>query len=168
MPITHAWTCKCCGKQQSTLPLDVALQVPDYWLGLSEEERRQRGRIDSDVCLVDEHIFVRGCIEIPLIDNDEMFVWGAWVSLSKESFRRVVDLWDKDAVENEPPKFGWLSNSISSYPDTLGLKADVYLRGGNLRPLIKLEPTDHPLAVEQRQGISLARVEEIMARLQRH
>jgi hypothetical protein len=29
------------------------------------------------------------------------------------------------------------------------------------RPLIELEPTDHPLAIEQRQGITLARVQEI-------
>ncbi len=29
------------------------------------------------------------------------------------------------------------------------------------RPLIELEPTDHPLAAEQRAGITLARVQEI-------
>ena len=29
------------------------------------------------------------------------------------------------------------------------------------RPLITLEPTDHPLAVEQREGITMARVQEI-------
>jgi hypothetical protein len=29
------------------------------------------------------------------------------------------------------------------------------------RPLITVEPTDHPLAVEQRIGITLSRVQEI-------
>jgi hypothetical protein len=29
------------------------------------------------------------------------------------------------------------------------------------RPLVELEPTDHPLAVEQRTGITLGRVQEI-------
>jgi hypothetical protein len=43
------------------------------------------------------------------------------------------------------------------------LNTQVHLRGGNLRPRIELEPTDHPLAVEQREGISFARVEEIFS-----
>jgi hypothetical protein len=32
---------------------------------------------------------------------------------------------------------------------------------GPVRPRIELEPTDHPLAVEQREGISAARLAEI-------
>jgi hypothetical protein len=31
-----------------------------------------------------------------------------------------------------------------------------------------LEPTDHPLAIDQREGITLARVEEIIAAGGRH
>ncbi|WP_308294565.1 hypothetical protein [Streptomyces sp. RKAG290] len=34
------------------------------------------------------------------------------------------------------------------------------------RPLIELEPTDHPLAVEQRNGITLDRVREIAEAVQ--
>lgn len=165
MSINYAWTCPCCGKQQNALPLDYALQVPDYWLSLSEEEKTNRGWIGTDICIVDGHFFVRGCIEIPVIGRDDKFVWGAWVSLSEESFKRVRELWNERVIENEPPKFGWLSNRISVYPDTLHLKTDVYLRGDNLRPLIVLEPTEHALAVEQREGISLARVEEIASAL---
>jgi hypothetical protein len=43
----------------------------------------------------------------------------------------------------------------------------VHLRSGGRRPAIELEPTDHPLAIEQREGISIARVEEIAAQLMR-
>jgi hypothetical protein len=32
-----------------------------------------------------------------------------------------------------------------------------------LRPFVELEPTDHPLALEQRHGISVDRVAEIYA-----
>jgi hypothetical protein len=42
------------------------------------------------------------------------------------------------------------------------LKTDVHLRPLNKRPLVELEPTDHPLAVEQRNGITMARVREIV------
>jgi hypothetical protein len=44
----------------------------------------------------------------------------------------------------------------------------VHLRGGGIRPFIELEPTDHPLAIEQREGISLERVKELAALLLRH
>ena len=37
-----------------------------------------------------------------------------------------------------------------------------------MRPLIEVEPSEHPLAVEQRQGISVERVAEIAATLPRH
>ncbi len=112
--------------------------------------------------------FVRGCLEIPIIDRDDCFRWGVWVSVSKESFDRVLDLWNAPVIENEPPKFGWLCNNISVYPPTLNLKTNLHLRGGKIRPSIELEPTDHPLAIEQRQGISIERVEEIAALSLRH
>ena len=50
---------------------------------------------------------------------------------------------------------------VPDYPDTLNLKTMVYLRNDGVRPSIELEPTDHPLAVEQREGISMTRVAEI-------
>jgi len=59
----------------------------------------------------------------------------------------------------------WLCNNISLYPTTLNLKTHLHLRGGNKRPSIELEPTDHPLAIDQRQGISIKRVEEIATAL---
>jgi hypothetical protein len=88
-----------------------------------------------------------------------------WVSVSEARFARILELWDAPVVENEPPKFGWLCNNISLYPTTLNLKTHLHLRGGNKRPSIELEPTDHPLAIDQCQGISIKRVEEIATAL---
>ena len=65
---------------------------------------------------------------------------------------------------DEPAYFGWLSNSLPDYPETLSLKTSVHTRDLGLRPLIELEPTDHPLAVEQREGITMARVRQIAER----
>jgi hypothetical protein len=50
---------------------------------------------------------------------------------------------------------------LKPYPDTINLKTRIHLRDDGIRPLIELEPTDHPLAVEQRAGISVNRVAEI-------
>jgi hypothetical protein len=167
--VNYKWTCRCCGKQFNSLPLDFACSAPDHWLQIPESERQRRGHIDSDVCIIDGNdIFVRGCLEIPVIGQHEKFVWGVWVSVSKESFCRIVDLWEASSIESEPPKFGWLCNNLSPYPATLLLKAHLYLRAGTTRPLVKLEATEHPLAIEQRHGISIERVEEIAAALLRH
>lgn len=159
----HRWTCPSCGEVHNALPLDFAMQLPDPWLEIDEAERPSRGFANNDACVIDgKWFFMRGCIEIPIVDMDELFVWGAWVSLSAESFERAKELWTATNLENEPAKFGWLCNRIPVYPDTYALHANVRLRSNNLRPAIELHQSDHPLAVEQRQGITRARVEEIV------
>lgn len=121
----------------------------------------------SDVCVVDDqHYFVRGVIEIPIIGFEEdRFRWGAWVSLSKKSYDEVIELWKVDPA-GHGPYFGWLDSALPLYsPTTLGLKTNVHLQANNLRPWIEVEPTDHPLALEQRNGITIERVQEIAAAL---
>lgn len=164
----YAWTCRRCGKQYNTLPLDVAFKAPDYWFQIPEAEREQRGKLGPDACVIDEDLFVRGCLEIPIVDRDDRFVFGTWVSVSRESFKRILELWTADDLDDEQPKFGWFSNQVSAYPKTLNLKTNLFLRDRNGRPLIELEPTDHPLAMAQREGITVAQVEEIIAAGLRH
>ena len=67
--------------------------------------------------------------------------------------------------DDEPAIFGWLCNRISIYPETNSLRTNLHLRNDGLRPAIELEPTEHPLAVEQRNGITLDRAQEIIAAL---
>lgn len=61
--------------------------------------------------------------------------------------------------------FGWLSTDIPCYPDTINLKTIVHMKEVGLCPIIELEPTNHLLAVEQREGISLERIKEIAEEL---
>jgi hypothetical protein len=137
-------------------------------LSLSPNERKTRGELSSDVCVIDDqYFFVRGFVEIPIIDSDEPFAWGVWVSLSRANFERAGELWQDAERVNEPPYFGWFSNSLPGYPETLELKTAIHSRAAGVRPYIGLEPTAHPLAVEQRNGITMARVTQI-AELMHH
>lgn len=138
----HAWTCRCCGKQFNTILLDMAFKAPDHWFQKREEERERIGKLGDDICIIEQDIFIRGVIEIPIIGVDDHFRWGTWVSVSEESFKRVIELWRAPVVEGESPKFGWLCSKLSLYPDTLHLKTNLHLRGK--RPLIELEPIDPP------------------------
>jgi len=94
---------------------------------------------------------------------DEPFSWGVWVSLSEQSFLTWVKNFDQQRRSHVGPFFGWLNAWLKPYPETLNLKTHVHLRDNGVRPWIELEPTDHPLAVEQRNGISIDRVAEIYA-----
>ena len=156
------YTCNVCGKYHEGLPMSYGAAAPDYWYGLPEKERKRRAKLNPDLCVVDDtSFFIAGNIQIPVVDGDGPFSWTVWVSLSPESFNRVGELWYKQGRETEPPFFGWLSTRISIYPDTLNLKTMIQTMPVGIRPHIELEPTDHPLAVEQRRGITMARVQEI-------
>jgi hypothetical protein len=121
-----------------------------------------RAELGSDQRIIDDqHHFVRGCLQIPVLDGLGPFIWGVWISLSEKSFERMSELWETPGREGEPPYFGWFSASLPGYPETLNPKTIVHTRPIGQRPLIELEPTDHPLAVEQREGITMARVQEI-------
>ncbi len=146
-------------------PFSYGIAAPASWLELDEEDRKRRGVLGDDQCELDEHRFVRGRIVIPVIDAPHSFEWGVWVSLSASNYERMAELWHQPGRESEPPYFGWLCTSLPTYPSTLHLKTLVHTRPVGERPLIELEPTEHPLAIEQREGITLRRVIEIAERL---
>ncbi|WP_439813898.1 DUF2199 domain-containing protein [Zavarzinia sp. CC-PAN008] len=165
----YRWTCACCGETFDTMPLDVGCRYPGTLLKVPEGEREARARGNSDFYEVDEHFFVRGVVEVPIIGLDETFCWGVWTSLAEANYHRFRALWHlEEPPSDEPSAFGWLDNWLPGYPPPLEIKCRVTLRPGNQRPSILLEPTDYPLAVEQHRGIDLDRVKAINARVNRH
>ncbi|HPY31830.1 MAG TPA: DUF2199 domain-containing protein [Verrucomicrobiota bacterium] len=154
---------KCsCENPKRGLPFCFGPPAPDFYVGIPEAERAKRSLLDTDLCVIDkEHHFIRGCLDIPIIGTQDVFRWLVWVSLSEKNFNRAVDVWETPGRESEPPYFGWLSTSLPHYPETLNLKTNVHTRPVGERPRIELEPTSHPLAVEQRQGIPLARAQSL-------
>ena len=135
---------------------------PLSYFAIPEAERESRCAVGSDDCVIDgKSFFVRGCIEIPVHGETDPFVWGVWVSLSERSFGEWAKVFDTKRRSHVGPFFGWLDAWLKPYPDTMNLKTQVHLRDDGVRPYIELEPTDHPLSVEQRAGISVDRVAEI-------
>lgn len=143
----------------------TACPVKDWWCVTGRSSGpRTAPALGSDDCVIDgKYFFVRGCIEIPVIAEEEPFSWGVWVSLSEQSHADWVKHFHVAQRSQCGPYFGWLNAWLKPYPETVNLKTHVHLRNNGIRPLIELEPTDHPLAVEQRLGISRQRVAEIYA-----
>ena len=156
------WICARCGQDHGELPLHYRAHAPTLWYQIPEPERVERAELSSDVCVIDDkYWFVLGNLEIPVLGAAERFSWDVWVSLSERSMKRAAEIWETAGRESEPPYFGWLSTDLQPYPNTLSLKTMVHTREVGVRPFIELEPTDHPLAVEQREGITPQRVREI-------
>jgi len=159
--LTTRWTCELCGEAHEELPLCYSADAP-WKMMLSDTEFDERVVLTEETCIVDgDAFFIRGQIEVPLKGTEDILAYNAWCSLSRASFERVVERWDDETRHEAPPVFGWLSTELSPYPSTMSLKTMVHQREPGLAPLIELEPTEHPLAVEQRDGISRARLQEI-------
>jgi hypothetical protein len=163
------WTCAVCGAVHEATPLDWGFDAPAYW---DQPRDAAEGFLNSDLCVVrrndgqSDH-FIRGVIEIPIIDGEgegeESFGIGAWVSLSEPNFKWYVDHPEADDSDQGDPWFGWLSNSVPVYPETLNLKTTVCLRGELWRPRIQVQPSDHPLGLDQRDGITISRAHDLSA-----
>jgi hypothetical protein len=109
---------------------------------------------------------VRGLLVLPVHDAESDFTWGVWVEVSAGSFERMSELWETPNREREPPYPGWLANALPAYErSTLGMLARMKTRPVGQAPLVQVSADDHPLSVEQHQGITLARVEAIAAAL---
>jgi len=159
--------CRTCGEYHPDVPLDWGPDEPFSWKLVRPEDRGEQSEINDDLCVLQrKHFFVRGRILIPIHGREQPFVWLVWCSLSEPNFQRTLQLWEQPGREQEPPYFGWLDSALPGYPQTAGLKTHVHTQPVGQRPLVELEPTDHPLAVEQRNGITweqaLAKVEALL------
>ncbi|MGY2128625.1 DUF2199 domain-containing protein [Blastococcus sp. SYSU DS0617] len=158
--------CSGCGAWHSEMPLSFHFPAPEAWspdlAGLEDCE------LTSDACVIHgEYFFVRGLIRIPIVGHEQHFEWGVWASLSEENFWRLGEEWDKAGRETTPAMFGWLSTELPTYPEpTHNVRTMVHTQPVGFRPHIEVEPTEHPLAIEQQEGITwnalAARVELLM------
>ena len=119
------WTCAICKAQHSSLPLCFGADAP--WRALAPEaEFDERVELTADQCVVDgEHFFVRGHIELPIIDTTDTFAWSVWCSLSEKSFRDMTERWE-DPLRDGDGYFGCATGFGDLRPcDTLGSLLDV-------------------------------------------
>jgi len=147
--------------------MSFAADYPDMYANMSVDDRDARAILGSDQCIIDRRwFFVRGCLEIPVADCSEVFLWGLWASVREEVFDQIADTWERRGREKILGPFkGRLANSLSEYPETLNLKCEILVQPVGTRPLLCLEDPEHPFAIEQRTGITRARALELVGLL---
>lgn len=160
--------CASCGAEHDLGEISFGADAPDPWGKLSAAEC-ERSELGDEQCVIETgegtHFFVRACLEIPIAGGGQPFSWGVWCSLSENSFWEMSDHWEDPARTSLGPYFGWLCTRIPGYPDTLFLKTRVHQRAVGLRPLVELEPTEHPLSVHQRNGIGREVMQDLVSQL---
>jgi hypothetical protein len=164
MTSSRGYTCACCEQVHDGLPPAVGIDAPDYWDPAMR--RRRRCRLTTDTCVIDgENFFIRAVLLLPVVDAEQDFEWGIWVSQSEANFRFRRKLRNRFDPERVSPTFGWLSNELPGYePSTLEVTVTLQSDPSpGMRPFVDVEPSDHPLSVEQREGITVARVRELVA-----
>lgn len=157
-----SFECRQCGDAHAGIPA-LGADAPNAYDAIPVAERATRCQLHTDACVIDNaHFFVRGCLEIPVAGLSHPFVWLVWVSLSEASFSEWTSHYEQDERSHFGPYFGWLESALPLYPSTINLKTLAHMRDSGQRPVIEVEPTEHPLALEQANGISVDRLEELI------
>lgn len=165
-----AYTCRSCGLEHRGLP-DIGVDRPIYCPDdLAARENDQVGEdertfLTTDFCVLDdEFFFIRVVLELPILGAPgELFGLGLWSSVSRKSFGEYAEVFAGESQAQAGPWVGWLSNQLGGYPETTRLVCRAEPRDGGLRPVLLLKPTEHPLVLEQRDGVSFDRILEIFA-----
>lgn len=161
MTDADGYLCHRCDERHDGPPFSYGTDAPVHWS--DEDATRPDSLLEQEYCVIrDEFFFVKGNVSIPVRDADQDFEWTVWVSLSRANMTRALDVWTTEGRESEPAYFGWLSTDLSAVygQTTVNLKTHVHTRPVGIRPVIFVEPGDHPLSIEQQQGITRARVRE--------
>lgn len=163
----YNFICRVCGQTHEEIPWSFAADFPDMYANLSPGERATRAVISSDQCIVDEQwYYLRGCLEIPIIGSNDVFLWGLWASVKEETFNAMSESWEEEGRETRRGPFkGRLANSLSIYSETLNVKLRILVQPVGTRPLFVLEEDEHPLARTQRHGMSRRAAAELTAQL---
>lgn len=139
-------------------------EAPAQAYAVPDEEWEARVDLTADECVITDPaapggywFFAKGILDIPVHGADEPFSWGVWLSLSQQSFDRYMSLFEDEERTAGESFFGWLCNAVPGYLDTQSLRARLHIQPYPTRPRVELEPTSHPLAADQRDGIPLER-----------
>jgi hypothetical protein len=157
-----SFVCSICGETHDALRA-WARGRPDHWIGLSLEQR-EHGACNDDLCRTpDGYHFVRAVIEMPLLGGPEpTFQLGVWSLLGPADYDRYIDTFDHDDQSKLGPMPGLLANEVSGFPGSRALKVRLLPQDHGQRPFLQLAPSDHPLAVAQRSGISFAKAHQLI------
>jgi len=160
----YSLICSKCGEEHPTEEMELTFRRPDASAELSAEERANLVQENSDLCIVEgRRFFIRALLPLNVVGRDEPYCIGLWVEVIQAAFERIYDLWDSDEQLSEPPFAALIANEVPTAVGSLGLEAELHLKGPGSRPNVYIKPGSHQLYVEQSAGIDAHRVSQYTA-----
>lgn len=154
--------CPQCGKDLAGHATDVGYQLPDVVWALPPAERAERAEYGLDCCVLDKNrYFIRGVALIPIHDSTERFGWGIWAEVPQLVFDRYKQLFNQDG-SLEPLAVGVVANVPQAYAGLETQEVDIRFGPADQRPTFDLKRSNSQMYLEQRDGISLLRVHELL------
>lgn len=164
------YVCSDCNEVHRGSP-SFGLDKPVYYFDVLASEVDERVTITDDLCHIrtdddaDDIFCIRATLDIPIGGALEPFCWGVWVTQSEENYNRYVDTFSED--QRGETHFAWLPVDLPYYKRTNAgdnvehLKSDVEWGKASQRPTVQIHECDHPLYLDQRDGISWDKAIEI-------
>jgi hypothetical protein len=162
------YICKNCGEEHEGWPA-LAFNSPDHYHNLSEDEKKNIAKISDDFCIIKNEDqtdrFIRAVLFQKVNDHCQNLEYGVWVSLSEKSYKDYLDNFKSD--DHEGGYFGYLSNQIPGYENTLLIKTNVIVSKGNNRPEIipQDDQIENEFVKDYYKGISKEEAEDRVNRV---
>jgi hypothetical protein len=161
--------CGTCGREHPAGETQVGFVEPEAYLGIPEQERLERASLTADWCIIDgRRRFLRGVLEIPVLDGGIPFGWGVWVEVDPGSSRA----WERECSrerQGEVAAFpAVLDSNLWGYPQHHLQPGPIHLvvqpsSDPSQRPTLMATDPDHPLTQEQQHGITRQRALDLLA-----
>jgi hypothetical protein len=162
--IFDGYLCEICGQFHAGQYISFACDCPDPYASLSQAKKKYT-HFDVNSCLIEDAYYIRGIIELPILELEEQFLWGLWARVWPQDYDEILEHYTDPGKEEITKSFkGRLANRLPGYDsDAFNLKCTIKLQHLGMRPLFVIDEPEHPLAREQRNGISLQRARTIAA-----
>lgn len=148
--------CSECGIYHRDIPFSYGADEPVSYFNLTD---KSNSVINKDLCIIDnKRFFIKGQIKIKVIDSGNDFSWNVWIEIAKSDFDNEEANWEDENRFLNKTYSGVLDTVLNCYPDTVGLYVKVQTQKIGIVPLIRIEDSNHPLFLEQENGIDMNRV----------
>lgn len=160
------WMCANCDQPHCGM-IDLAAHAPDPWRGAVTYQPNAELQLDGDFLSEDfcvmggKYFFVRCVLEIPVDGLAEKFGFGCWGTLSRHNFELYIDGFNNGDYANMGPWNSWLSNQLLDYIGDEPEACSMYPQLDRQRPVLLLADEQHPLGLDQRNGVSAEAILEI-------
>ena len=165
----EGFLCRSCSARHKGV-FDLVADRPDVWTdggapAPNSAITEASHILTEDFCIVrGTDYLIRVVLEARILGVENARLgFGVWAHLPEMNFFTYLNTFDSGRQAEYGPWYGSLANSLPGYPPTLLMPVALMPLNGRIRPRVVLEATDHPLSVDQRDGITLDRLFDIYA-----